>query len=292
MKRLGLCLITLCLSCSSFNSEKKPVDWEEIAELNGHHYNEDETHHEEKHVKVDRTLAAVKSLPVDNCSDQTREERETLDQIIGELGGTNIDSTRYEKTVEGFQEYLRDAGVTKYFSAKEILKAHSTSASNSCYGGNYLIPSQCRWPSALAQVLMATKMRVVVNKPIKVRNWWRPSCYNTKVSGAKRSDHIQARGFDLDFPTGKDRAKAQKFLCEFYKDKGELSLQTGIGCNTLHIGIGSPKRLSRYPADGSRFWKYGSINRCELKRLEGDDCWKQGRDGKLYIHTHEGSGAL
>jgi len=127
---------------------------------------------------------------------------------------------------------------------------------------------------------------------IRVRNWWRPTCYNANVGGAKSSDHIQARGFDLDFKTPKERAVAQAYLCKMYREGKPLSLQVGIGCQTLHVGIGSPKRLSRYPSDGSRFWKYGSLNNCSIKRIKADDCWKQGHDGKLYIYTDSGGGGV
>jgi len=288
MKKLSLALTLLAIGCSSYQISKG-INWEELALENGHHFNE---HRGDKFERKSERTPSNKVVVQDACEDQNQEERDTLEELIRELGGTNIRAERYEKTVTGFQEYLRDGGVTKYFTSKEILSAHNSGAAQSCYGSEYLIPSHCRWPSALAQSLMAIEMRKLVGKPIKIRNWWRPNCYNTKVSGARRSDHIQARGFDIDFPTGEDRAKAQKFLCEFYKEKGEYSLQTGIGCNTLHIGMGSTKRLSRYPNDGSRFWKYGSLRTCNIKRLEGDDCWKQGPDGKLYIYTDDGKGVL
>ena len=222
---------------------------------------------------------------------------DNLDEFIIKFDGKVHNPKHYEHSLSGLQNFIEDSGLTKYFSAKEMVTPNSMSVAKSC-GYKHLLPSRCRWKSALAQGLLAVELRKHINKDrknekgIKLRNWWRPSCYNQKVGGAKSSDHMQARGFDLDFNSANDRAVAQEYLSSMYKENSPLSLQVGIGCQTLHIGIGSPKRLSRYPKDGARFWKYGSLSNCSIKRIKSDDCWKASKDGKLHIYTEDGSGIL
>ncbi|WP_164848348.1 D-Ala-D-Ala carboxypeptidase family metallohydrolase [Halobacteriovorax sp. HLS] len=294
MKYVSYIVLALLVSCSIF-VKNSPLNWEEIALLNGHSYNEDSfseraTHRNPSQVPEGETAE-------DKCEDQTQEELDNLDEFIVNFNGKVMDPEGYDFNLEGFQNYLNDSGLTKFFSAKEMITPNRKDVASSC-GHKSLLPSKCRWKSAVAQGLLGVELRNHINKGrsasrgIKIRNWWRPSCYNKKVGGAKSSDHIQARGFDLDFATPKDRAVAQDYLCQMYKDKSPMSLQVGIGCQTLHIGIGSPKRLSRYPEDGARFWKYGSLNSCSIKRVSTDNCWKQAETGKLHIFTEYGKGIL
>ncbi len=273
----------------------REIDWEEIAYMNGHNYYEDVT--VEKMTRNPSAIAKEKK-ELDQCSDQTQEELDNLDEMILKFDGKIHSPSDYDHTVAGLQRFIEDSGLTKYFSAREMISANNKSVARKC-GYENLLPSRCRWKSAVAQGLLAVELRNEINKGsksasgIRLRNWWRPTCYNSSVGGAKSSDHVQARGFDLDFNTPKERAIAQAYLCKMYKDGKPLSLQVGIGCQTLHVGIGSPKRLSNYPKDGSRFWKYGSLNNCSIKRIKEDDCWKFGEDGKLHIHTEDGgSGVL
>ncbi|MDD0851504.1 hypothetical protein HBN50_00285 [Halobacteriovorax sp. GB3] len=292
MKNLFFTLLLVFFSSCSTKREYN-FDWESLAWINGHHYFEGKEA-QLKNVENKREVASSQDFP--NCEDQTEQEREELDRIISKTSGVVVDANDYKSSIEGFQDFLSDSGVSKKFSAREMVKPFSSSAAKSC-GLETLLPNRCRWKSAAAQALVAMKLREVINddrpngkKGIFLRNWWRPNCYNKAVSGASTSDHRNARGFDLDFKSVEDRMKAQKYLCEMYKEMSPLSLQVGIGCQTIHLGIGSPKRLPNYPADGSRFWKYGSLNRCDQKRIEGDDCWRfSGEEKKLFIHTNKSS---
>ena len=293
MKKLSPLFLILLISCSP--ALKKELDWEKIALENGHIYDHEHTREKEF---VFRGPTAKVAPAIDTCVDQTQDERDRMDDFISEFKGSVVPADSYDNSTAGLQRYLNDSGVTRNFKAKEMVRANNASAAKAC-GYKELLPSQCRWKSAAAQGLMAIKLRDVINEGrskkqgMNLRNWWRPACYNAQVGGAKRSDHIQARGFDLDFKTPKDRARAQKFICDMYKEHGEMNLQVGIGCVTLHVGIGSPKRSPRYPSDGSRFWTYGSLQRCSIKRLKGDDCWKQSSENnKLYIWTKNGRGVL
>ncbi|MAF77805.1 MAG: hypothetical protein CME60_06550 [Halobacteriovoraceae bacterium] len=251
-----------------------------------------------KHRNIDfekRSPSSVKSLykmaKTAACPDLTTGEIDDLKTLVDRLDGRDLyDPTNYEDSAQGLQNYIDDVGVIDKFSAAELISPNHPGHAQTC-GFKTLLPPQCRWAAGAAQGLVASKLREVINdgdpygaKKITLRNWYRPRCYNSKVGGASASDHIQARGFDLDFETPDDRAKAQKYLCQMYKKK-KFNLQVGIGCQTLHVGIGSPKRLSAYGPDGSRFWTYGSLQRCSLKRVSGDDCWLVNRNGHKRIHT-------
>lgn len=294
MKYVVYSILLLFVSCSLFvkNSE---IDWEQIALINGHSYEEDSYSEGSGHRNPSQVSAS--GAFEDKCVDQTQEELDNLDEFIANFNGRVIDPEGYDFNLDGFQNYLSDSGLTKFFSAREMIEPNRKDVASSC-GLKTLLPGKCRWKSAVAQGLLAVELRQHINKNrsvskgIRIRNWWRPSCYNSQVGGAKSSDHIQARGFDLDFSTPTDRAVAQDYLCQMYKDKSPMSLQVGIGCQTLHIGIGSPKRLSRYPEDGARFWKYGSLSSCSIKRISTDNCWKQAESGKLHIFTDYGKGVL
>lgn len=226
------------------------------------------------------------------CPDLTSGEIDDLKILVDRLGGRDLyDPTDYEDSAQGLQNYIDDVGVIDKFSAAEMISPNHPGHAQTC-GYKVLLPPQCRWATGAAQGLVASKLREVINngdpygpKKMALRNWYRPKCYNSKVGGASKSDHIQARGFDLDFETPQDRAKAQKYLCQMYKKKN-FNLQVGIGCQTLHVGIGSPKRMAAYGPDGSRFWTYGSLQRCSLKRISGDDCWLVNSNGHKRIHTN------
>lgn len=225
-----------------------------------------------------------------NCSDVTREEIDNIVEAIHRFGGQAVDPMEYDETIDGFQRFLDDSGVISRFSAAEMVRPHRPQHARSCGHPNHLMPPRCRWLSGAVQGLLASKLRAEINNgnahgsnAISVRNWWRPQCYNSRVGGAGASDHIQARGFDLDFATPQQRAVAQNYLCRLYKEE-RFNLQVGIGCQTLHVGIGSPKRIANYPSDGSRYWTYASINSCQVKRLSTDDCWVRDGRGMRYIH--------
>lgn len=286
----ALSFLSLMMSCSQFNNDVSKVIVDEPG-LAQYESDGDCSHGSEKHLDSSRVPTSE-----DACSDVTRKEISEIHEMIELLGGVVRDPSGYDHTERGLQEFMNDSGVIQRFSASEMVRPNNSSAAKSC-GHTSLLPAQCRWESGAVQALLAGKLRGVINngnkngtKGITLRNWWRPSCYNKAVGGAGASDHIQARGFDLDFATPEDRATAQRWLCQAYKDR-PFNLQVGIGCQTLHIGVGSPKRLSAYPADGSRYWTYGSLKNCRVKRLEGDDCWTASRStGKRFIWTDENRG--
>ena len=215
-----------------------------------------------------------------------------VDQLsrISEDFGYNLHSPMgYPKSVEGLQTYLDDVGGIFNFNAGELVAPNHPSVAKGC-GYKILLPTQCRWATGATLGHIAQKFRDLINeensnstKIVRIRNWFRPYCYNSHntVGGKDSSDHRWSRAFDIDFPTARDRMKAQRFLCQYYKDN-PFNLSVGVGCKSLHVGIASHH--------GSRFWAYKSLNECGgLKRLDGDDCWRITSRGAKVIHTDASS---
>ncbi|MGZ3790496.1 MAG: D-Ala-D-Ala carboxypeptidase family metallohydrolase [Bacteriovorax sp.] len=194
------------------------------------------------------------------CQSITPGELETYSRLIKRFGSNQVAETTFERNENGLQSYIDKLGI-RYFSATEIMTPNNEASAIQC-GLTNLIPPQCIWSNGAALLSVFERIREEIAGPIMVRNWWRPSCYNSLVDGAKASDHILAKSFDIDFRNPHDRAVAQKFLCENLWKKGE-NVQVGIGCNSLHVGLASPR--------GKRFWVYPSINDCPVKSI--DSCW-------------------
>jgi hypothetical protein len=75
-----------------------------------------------------------------------------------------------------------------------------------------------------------------------MRNWWRPSAYNSDVGGADASDHITGNAVDLDYFSADKRRVAERRLRELYNNEQWLQISLGLGNLTTHIGILSPGR--------------------------------------------------
>lgn len=196
------------------------------------------------------------------CASVTASELKSYESIIKKMNKNVVDPSEYQSDEDGLQRYLDEVGI-KYFSAREISTPHSDEGAANC-GVSELVPPTCSWKNSAAILSVLDKIRAEIKAPITFRNWWRPGCYNSMVGGAKESDHLLSKAFDFDFQSSKDRAIAQKIICEELWKKNE-NIQIGIGCQSLHIGLGSPK--------GKRYWTYPGLydESCKVKTL--DNCW-------------------
>jgi hypothetical protein len=195
------------------------------------------------------------------CAGVTKSEVENYNRLISNFKNNSLSPNEFDHSEDGLQRFLDQTGI-KHFSAKEITLPHSDEGAANC-GVTELVPPQCIWKNAAAVLTVMDQAREEIQAPITFRNWWRPACYNSLVGGAKESDHLLSKAFDFDFNNSKERAIAQKIICEKLWKKNE-NIQIGIGCTSLHVGLGSPK--------GKRYWTYpGLYENCKVKTL--DDCW-------------------
>jgi len=181
------------------------------------------------------------------------------------LGITLPDSTVYEHTLSGLVAYMAAAGV-QYFSAEEVARPFRKWPA-------LLLPPTYAWIGIAVLGTIADRLRELVGRPVKLRNWWRPEDYNEMVKGAEYSDHLWACAIDLDF-TGMwwtavfARRKAQRWLRSTFggilirQDVNGKPLipaiyySLGIGWRTLHVGLFAPRTLK---VGRHRRWKYGKL---------------------------------
>jgi hypothetical protein len=167
---------------------------------------------------------------------------------IQQLGGKLADLSAYPATVAGFAEYLMASGV-KAVSADELTRPnHADVAAR--LGFQAFLPPKAWWPRGAALALLTQSMETATHAAARVRNWWRPAAYNLDpaVGGAKNGDHPTANAFDLDYASALDRMKAESFFRGVQKRFPWMQLSFGLGAQTTHIGLASPK--------GHREWHY------------------------------------
>lgn len=167
---------------------------------------------------------------------------------ITELGGRVVDSAGYPETVAGFQQYLTASGATSVTAAEMTRPNHPGVAAH--FGFNDFLPPRSWWPRGVALALLTQAIEQRVHSAVHVRNWWRPAAYNADpaVGGAKAGDHPTANAVDLDYGSGSDRIIAEGFLRGLEARCPWMQLSLGLGAQTTHIGIGSPR--------GHREWHY------------------------------------
>lgn len=167
---------------------------------------------------------------------------------IAELGGSPVDVKSFPQTVAGFQSYLMAAGVKSVTAADLTTPNHPAIAAR--LGFRDFLPNQDWWSRGAALALLAQNIKDKTGAALHIRNWWRPAAYNADpgVGGAKDGDHPTANALDIDYGSATDRSKAELFLRALDKRCPWMQLSFGLGAQTTHIGLASPR--------GHREWHY------------------------------------
>jgi len=175
-------------------------------------------------------------------------EADSFTRAIGLFGGIAVEPARFPNTVQGFADYLQATGV-RGVSAAELTRPHHPEVA-ARLGFQSFLPPQQWWSRGAALALMTERLNAVTGDRVIIRNWWRPAAYNADptVGGAKNGDHPTANAVDLDYASPASRAKAERFLRSIEAKDPWLNLSLGLGAQTTHVGIGSPK--------GHREWHY------------------------------------
>jgi len=190
--------------------------------------------------------------------------------IVQKLGGKIKDPSIYKKTMSGLQDFLNETGI-KNFTAYEISHPGNMKRAKSC-GIKNLIPPRGCWLRTAALSLLAENIRNELKQKVKINSHYRTKCYNKKLGGSKRSEHLEARSIDLSYQSPEFRKIAMNYMCKnFWKDdvfgltgikNSKLNFSIGIGYKYTHIGLGSK--------NGRRYWLYKSF--VENEPLP-KDCW-------------------
>lgn len=173
---------------------------------------------------------------------------DTYTSAISALGGRIIEPTRFDNTVEGFGKYLAASGVTRVGAGELTTPHHADVAAR--LGFREFLPPREWWARGAALALLSERLSEASGQKVVIRNWWRPAAYNSDpaVGGANNGDHPTANAIDLDYPTVAARVRAERYLRKLERDKPWLNLSLGLGAQTTHVGIGSPR--------GHREWHY------------------------------------
>jgi hypothetical protein len=169
-------------------------------------------------------------------------------RAINLLGGRLPDASLYAATVAGFSEYLQAAGVRSVTGSELTTPHHPGIAAR--LGFRSFLPPKEWWPRGAALALLAQHLGEAVGERVAIRNWWRPPAYNQDpvVGGARNGDHPNATALDIDYSSATARVKAERVLRSLNAQAPWLGLSLGLGPQTTHVGIGSPR--------GHREWHY------------------------------------
>jgi len=193
--------------------------------------------------------------PAASCTATTvQKEIMQYENVIKNLDGEVQDVSRYELSANGLNQFLKDSGVVN-FPAYEFTVPGSSAKASSC-GLTELLPPKTCWYRTASLLLTAEQIRSAIGSPFKISSLYRPKCYNEKISGAKKSDHLEASAMDITFNNDANiRNKIQTYVCDkMWKSDilglGEENISFGLGKSLLHIGLNSPR--------GRRYWIYDS----------------------------------
>jgi hypothetical protein len=203
--------------------------------------------------KLFLTLAVLGASLCPAGTPSRRTGSDVYSRAIQELGGSVADPQRYPQTLAGFQAYLSASGV-KALTASELTRPnHPQIAAR--LGFTHFLPPRNWWPRGASLALLVQKIGTQAQGQIQVRNWWRPAAYNSNpvVGGAKNGDHPSANAFDIDYSSVNDRLRAESFLRALDRRCPWLGLSMGLGAQTTHVGIVSPR--------GHREWHYAGWTR-------------------------------
>lgn len=193
-----------------------------------------------------------------------------LGDKVRSLGGSVIDLNEFENDEVGFQKFLSESGVQRT-SAMDIANSGTRSTMKSCKMNNMIPPKAC-WYRSLTISLLKEKIEDVTGIDTKLTSHYRSSCYNEKLGGAKRSDHLGAKAMDIAMGSQENRYQVEKYICEklwkenyFIQDSNDslANVSIGLGKTFIHLGIDS--------THGRRHWLYNDYAKSNTMP---STCWK------------------
>lgn len=132
------------------------------------------------------------------------------------------------------QSYL-DAHDVEHFTAKEVCWLPRLQRND--------VPPTELWSNCIPTLHLADAIRKAWGAPVQVLSGYRPPKYNAGVGGAKNSQHLWFRAFDLRPANGKV-AEFRKVVQGVVKQWRAEGNQVGLGLypSFLHIDVGFKTR--------------------------------------------------
>ncbi|WP_164848224.1 D-Ala-D-Ala carboxypeptidase family metallohydrolase [Halobacteriovorax sp. HLS] len=189
---------------------------------------------------------------------------------IESLGGQINELSSYDQDAIGLQKFLSDSGLTS-LNAQDFARAGTQSTMKSCDLIDLTPPKSC-WYRTLALGLLSEKISEETGVQIELTSHYRSTCYNEKVGGSKKSDHIGAKAIDFSVKNEAERHRVEQYICnEIWKEnlfkqssEGQLNnISIGLGHTFMHIGLDS--------VHGRRHWIYDNYIQ---NNTMPSTCWK------------------
>ena len=129
--------------------------------------------------------------------------------------------------------YLRQAGV-RYFTASELVQRHKGE------------PPQAIWGRIVATAILADKIRIAWGSAVKVVSGYRSPEYNAKVSGSKKSMHMEFRAMDIA-PVNGDIAAFIAVVQKVVTAERATGVNVGLGLydTFCHVDTNAPTGKNR-----------------------------------------------
>lgn len=217
------------------------------------------------------TLLEGKSFTDDSC-DNNNIQTDILifSDKIESLGGQINELSAYDQDVIGLQKFLTDSGLSD-LNAQNFANAGTVSKMKSCDLVDLTPPKSC-WYRTLALGLLAEKISKDTGVQLELTSHYRSTCYNEKVGGSKKSDHIGAKAIDFSVEDEQQRHRIEQYICNeiwkenLFKESSTEKLNNvsiGLGHTFMHIGLDS--------IHGRRHWVYDNYIQ---NNTMPSTCWK------------------
>ncbi len=191
-------------------------------------------------------------------------KKSKFNHLIELLGGRDVDEEDYIWGLRQAKRYL-DAVYGEqmsFFSVGEITAPRHPKIAYEV-GYEYFLPPTHWWPRMACIRLICDRVRLLVNEPIHIKNYWRPQIYNDHrhVGGVPNSAHVEACAADLVFRSRKAIQQALKYFFEpLWLSPINFDLGLGVGSRTIHFDVLSSLADEREAGgqERRRWWRYKS----------------------------------
>lgn len=125
------------------------------------------------------------------------------------------------------------------FSDQPILSSGHFDWGEATHNGTRLPQSREHEANIINLAQQLEKVAGVIKRPIRVTSWYRPEPYNSRVGGARKSQHLTGRGVDIAVQ-GMTGAEVARAVVEWWP--GGIGIYPGNRKHICHLDIGAKRR--------------------------------------------------